>query len=278
MLGNSKIHHDVQPDQLLRLKPHKLGRHYHRIPNYIRETSGKYPRLVSDYFLRNYRINLELQGVDVLEHFKCPAECTYRSAHGKAGFAIERSLLTEALECYYGGTSLPGGEMPPESSSEQRMRDRLGADVVHLLLRALLGGDDPGKLTLHDSTYDEVQWEYQAEFRYISHITGTQASLFLYLDAQLVDELTRRNSPPPARLNGNPTQHIQQLPVQLDCVLARLRMPLLQVLNLKRGDILPIRLAERCDIEINQQKLFRGTVFEEDGALFLTSLESVQTP
>ena len=66
--------------------------------------------------------------------------------------------------------------------------------------------------------------------------------------------------------------------MQLDCVLTRLRMPLLQVLNLKRGDVLPIRLAERCDIEINQQKLFRGTVFEEDGALFLTSLESVQTP
>lgn len=278
MLGHSKIHHDVQPDQLLRLKPHKLGRHYHRIPNYIRETSSKYPRLISDYFLRNYRINLELQGVDVLEHFKCPAECSYRFSQGKVGFAIERSLLTEALECYYGGTSLPGGEMPPESSSEQRMRERLGGDVVQLLLRALFAGEDVGKLTHHDSTYDEVQWEYQAEFRYLSHITGTQASLFLYLDAQLVDELTRRHSPPPARLNGNPAQHIQQLPVHLNCVLARLRMPLLQVLNLQQGDVLPIRLAERCDIEINQQKLFRGTVFEEDGALFLTSLESVQSP
>lgn len=278
MLGHSKIHHDVQPDQLLRLKPHKLGRHYHRIPNYIRETSSKYPRLISDYFLRNYRINLELQGVDVLEHFNCPAECSYRFSQGKVGFAIERSLLTEALECYYGGTSLPGGEMPPESSSEQRMRERLGGDVVQLLLRALFAGEDVGKLTHHDSTYDEVQWEYQAEFRYLSHITGTQASLFLYLDAQLVDELTRRHSPPPARLNGNPAQHIQQLPVHLNCVLARLRMPLLQVLNLQQGDVLPIRLAERCDIEINQQKLFRGTVFEEDGALFLTSLESVQSP
>ncbi|UUD64924.1 FliM/FliN family flagellar motor switch protein [Pseudomonas seleniipraecipitans] len=278
MLGHSKIHHDVQPAQLLRLKPHKLGRHYHRIPNYIRETSSKYPRLISDYFLRNYRINLELQGVDVLEHFKCPAECSYRFSQGKVGFAIERSLLTEALECYYGGTSLPGGEMPPESSSEQRMRERLGGDVVQLLLRALFAGEDVGKLTHHDSTYDEVQWEYQAEFRYLSHITGTQASLFLYLDAQLVDELTRRHSPPPARLNGNPAQHIQQLPVHLNCVLARLRMPLLQVLNLQQGDVLPIRLAERCDIEINQQKLFRGTVFEEDGALFLTSLESVQSP
>ena len=44
------------------------------------------------------------------------------------------------------------------------------------------------------------------------------------------------------------------------------------------GDILPMRLLERCDVQINQQKLFRGAIFEDDGSLFLTSLESMKTP
>ena len=37
------------------------------------------------------------------------------------------------------------------------------------------------------------------------------------------------------------------------------------------------RMRDRCDVEINQEKLFRGALFEDDGALFLTSLESVKT-
>ena len=61
-------------------------------------------------------------------------------------------------------------------------------------------------------------------------------------------------------------------------MIAALQMPLAQVLALKPGDILMVRLLERCEVQINQQKLFRGSLFEEDGALFLTSLESMKNP
>ncbi len=50
------------------------------------------------------------------------------------------------------------------------------------------------------------------------------------------------------------------------------------MLALRPGDVLSMRLLERCEVQINQQKLFRGVIFEEDGSLFLTSLESVKTP
>ena len=73
-----KVLHGVPADSLTRLKPQKLGRHYHKIPHYIRELSSKYPRIISDYFLRNYRINLELLRVDVHEHVNKDAECLYR--------------------------------------------------------------------------------------------------------------------------------------------------------------------------------------------------------
>ena len=108
MTGNVKVQHDVPPESLTRLKPQKLGRHYHKIPQFIKELAAKHPRSVSDYFLGNYRINLEFHKAEVHEEREQEAECLYQSTFGRVGFAIDRSLLTEVLECYYGGSSLPG--------------------------------------------------------------------------------------------------------------------------------------------------------------------------
>jgi flagellar motor switch protein FliM len=278
MMISAKVLHKVAADQFTRLKPHKLGRHYHKIPQFIHEISNKYPRVISDYFLRNYRINLELRRVQVHEQREMDAECIYRSALGKVGFAIDRRLLAEVLECYYGGIGLPGQENPPVSMSEQRMRSRLGIDVAQIFARALLAGETFGDLQPWENAYEETQWEYVAEFQYHSHITNKQLSIFIYLDTQLVDELTNRMAnPAPVPTGVNPINQIIHLPVKLNCVIAALQMPLSQVLALQVGDIVMMRMRERCDVEINQEKLFRGAVFENDGALFLTSLESVKT-
>jgi flagellar motor switch protein FliM len=278
MTVNAKVHHKVAADQLTRLKPHKLGRHYHKIPQFIRELSNKYPRVISDYFLRNYRINLELTRVQVHEQRDQEAECIYRSALGKVGFSMDRALLTEVLECYYGGVCLPNQESPPISMSEQRMRSRLGIDVAQIFAQALLAGETFGDLKAWDNAYEETQWEYIAEFHYYSHITNKESSLFIYLDTTLVDELTSRMASPAPVPNGiSPINQIKNLPVRLNCVVAALQMPLAQALALRPGDIVMMRMRERCDVEINQQKLFRGALFEENGALFLTSLESVKT-
>jgi flagellar motor switch protein FliM len=278
MTGNAKVQHDVPLESLTRLKPQKLGRHYHKIPQYIKELASKHPRIVSDYFLGNYRINLEFLKVSVHEERDEPAECIYHSALGRVGFAIDRSLLTEVLECYYGGTSLPTQNEPPVSVSEQRMRTRLGKDIVQLFARSILGGSTFGELSSYENAYDETQWEYIAEFQYTSHITSKQSSIFIYLDTYLVDELTSRMAKPVATQSvGNPVDQIKHLPIQLNCVIAALQMPLSEVLDLRLEDIVMVRLQERCDVMINQQKLFRGAIFEDGGSLFLTSLESVKT-
>ncbi len=277
MSSHTKVIHGTASDSLTRLKPQKLGRHYHKIPIQIRELGSKHPGIISDYFLRNYRINLDLLHVIVHEQHGGPAECLYQCPNGKVGFSIDRALLTEALECYYGGTGMPNQDTLPVSTSEQRMRTRLGSDIVQLFARSILSGMTFGKLTPLEKTYTEISWEYIAEFRYSSHLSGQQSSIFIYLDSDLTDELTSRLSNPASQRSfGNPLNQIKQLPVRLDSVIASLQMPLSQVLALSPGDILLIRLQERCDVLINQQKLFRGTIFEDDGSLFLTSLESVK--
>jgi flagellar motor switch protein FliM len=276
MTGNSKVHHGVPAQSLTVLKPQKLGRHHHKIPQYIKESTNKNPRLIGDYFLRNYRINLELNKIDVQEERSEEPDCIYRSPMGKVGFSIDRALLTEALECYYGGTVVASQDTPPISTSEQRMRNRLGMDITDIFARSILSGETFGKLDSYRNDYEETSWEYVAEYEYISHITGSRSSIYLYLDTELVDELTSRLAgPAPARLPGNPIDHIKHLPVRLDCVVASAQMPLAQVLALQLDDILMLRPLDRYEVRINQQKLYRGTIFEEDGALFLTSLESV---
>jgi len=280
MTGNSRVHHRVPPERVTTLKPQKLGRHCHKIPQHIREITAKHPRPIGDYFLRNYRINLELVKVHVQEQISRAPDCIYRSRLGKLGFAIDRSLLNEAIECYYGGAILISENEPPISASEQRMRERLGKDIVDVFMRTMLSGESIGELAAHQSDYEEIVWEYVAQFEYLSHVTGARASIFIHLDGDLVDALTAHLTRPgsQARPVGDPLESIRQLPVRLNCVIAAAQIPLEQVLALQLNDVLLIRPLDRYEVRINQQKLFRGTIFEEDGALFLTSLESTTSP
>lgn len=108
MTGYRKVQHQVPADDLLCLKPEKLGRYYHKVPIYIKELAGKYPKALSDYFLSTYRINSDLLEVVVHETQQPDPQCRYMTAIGKIGFSIQRPLLSELLESYYGGsTPLP---------------------------------------------------------------------------------------------------------------------------------------------------------------------------
>lgn len=275
MNTSRKIHNDVPAECITPLQPQKLGRHYHRIPGYVRDTAFRYPRLVSDYFLGHYRLNLELQEVQVEEQVETPPECIYQSPIGQLGFGIDRSLLGEVLESYYGGTPPANQELPPESSSEARMRERIGDQVLSRLGQALLAGDAPGPLERQHDSYAEVHWEYVVTLRYLSHLSQRPGDLRLYLDAAWTDELIRRVSAPTTpRQLGDPARAIQHLPVRLDCVLARARLSLADMLGLQVGDVMLIRMEERVDVCINRQKLFRGALFDDQGTLFLTFLDS----
>lgn len=278
MATQQKVHHDVPADALTVLKPQKLGRHYHKIPQLIKEAAGKHPQLMGDYFLRSFRISIELQGVRVLDRCDEPASCIYQTELGRVGFTIDRRLLAEALESYYGGSGSTQADMPPISASEHRMRSRLGMRIIEIFTRTIMSGNSFEELTEHENDYEQIHWEYIAEFQFYCSATEDKHSLFIYLDETLVDALLSHLSHPTAsQTSGNPKQSIKQLPVRLDCVIAAAELPLAQVLGLQAGDILTLRPLERYEIMINQHTLFRGAIFEEGGALYLTSLESVKS-
>ena len=277
MTGYRKVQHQVPIKDVVFLKPEKLGRYYHKVPTYIKELAGKYPKVISDYFLSTYRINCDLRHVIVHESLLSSPQCRYLTEMGKVGFSIDRPLLAELLESYYGGSTPPAQDEPPISASENRMRMRLGIDISKICARMLLGGVPLGHIEASVSTYDDIHWGYCIEFVFFSLATGLESSLHLYLDAQLVDELTRRQSDiEPSLASEHPGHRIAQLPVRLDCVLARAQLPLSNILALQVDVILMVRLLDRCEVLIKQQKLFNGAISENDGSLFLTSLDSVK--
>lgn len=277
MIGISKVQHDVPPDSLIRLKPHKLGRHYHKVPEYIVEVANKYPRLVSDHFLRHFRTHLEQKSVTVSETIVDQPDCVFRSAPGRLGISIARPLLSHVLECYYGGVGVPGDEVSPISASEQRIRERLGRDIAGIFGRALLKGTDLEALEPYDNAYDLPEWDYQVSFVFENHVSASSSTICLYLDHKIADLLISKMAAPrtPHR-TSDPMANMKRLPVRMDCIIASLEMSLAEVLALQPDDIVMIRMPERCDVHIAQQKLFRGAIFENDGALCLTSLESVK--
>ncbi|WP_220347753.1 FliM/FliN family flagellar motor switch protein [Alkalilimnicola ehrlichii] len=228
--------------------------------------------------MRNYRINIKPQGVNIDAVEGEVADLIYRCAYGKVGFSIDRVLLTEALESYFGSPTLNSEDTPPVSASEQRLRKRLGVEVIDIFARAMLAGDTFGELTQHDNSYEEVAWEYVARFRYQSQNTGRASTIAIYLDADLVDVLIHRFAQPITNSGrGKPIDNLLHLPVQVDCVVASWQMPLAQILGLAPGDVVAVRPFDRYEVRINRQECFTGLICEAEGALYLTSLETVKS-
>lgn len=277
-MGSLKVRHQVAREGLAFLRPEKLGRHYHGAAQRISEAFAKQPRVLEDYFVRQYRIALECAGVTLHDQPPRAAEYHYQSSLGRLGFSADRQLLVDLLESYYGGAPLPESNPVAPTASEQRLGERLGLELLQLTGRLLLGDLGLGRVAPRLSP-DQEPWEYTLELAIGNPANGNRGVLLIYLDAEVIDTIIR-NLPREER-GANvqaPPIAITALPVAINCVLVRLRMPLAQALTLKVDDVLPVRLAERCDVCINQRPLFTGSLAQHAGALVLKSLESANRP
>ncbi|WPP00046.1 FliM/FliN family flagellar motor switch protein [Pseudomonas sp. HR96] len=280
MIAQPKVQHRLAREDLTLLRPDKLGRHYHQAGQRIREAFGKQPDLLADHFARHYRTPLQWQGITLHEQAPQPAACQYRWRDTRLGFAADRALLGELLERYYGGAPLPTAapEEAKASASEQRLRDRLGEQLLGLCGRLLLGEPAMQRLERYPGK-DEGNWEFTVQLEVVNPVSGLRASLWLYLDEPMVDAIIRHAPRRSAGVVSPPAPvAIEALPVRLQCVLLRLPMPLAQVLALKPDDVLLVRLPERHAVCINSLNLFTASLAQHAGALVLTSFDSVNRP
>lgn len=206
----------------------------------------------------------------------------YPTERGRIGFHADRTVLLTLLACRYGGDA-PGqpvtpGEMPPETATEERLLQSLGQTLVRTALARIDVGlrESPSGTTRTPLPGGQPApppigaWLLKASVRgagdaHVGH-------LLFSLDESCMDTLLTHLSPPRNGLASAPTpvDLADTLRLTLRARLVQQQLPLGQILDLRPGDVIPIRLAT-TDVLIRESVLFRATVAEHQGKLCLTS-------
>lgn len=207
----------------------------------------------------------------------------YPTEQGRIGFHADRPVLLNLLACRYGAMS-PGAsetpdEAPPETTTEERLFHTLGQVLVKATLARIGAGLGDGKdntdatpLTSGQSMPPAIgAWllktpVHAADDSLVGHV-------LLTLDEQCMDTVLEHLSPQRHATVRAPSPDLPQaLRLQLHARLLEKQMLLGQVLDLKPGHVIPVRLGN-ADVRIGESVVFRAAVAEHKGKLCLTSFE-----
>ncbi|MCK6263372.1 FliM/FliN family flagellar motor switch protein [Vibrio sp. ZSDE26] len=208
-------------------------------------------------------VSIEMQPIAPLHHE--PIYFSHNRNHGMSMVVVSGDLITQIADAFYGGApsfeSNDTHSHPPLNSSEKRVQARLGATVLNQLSsewQTVSTHEPLDSTTLHVlftiTIGDRVgQLSLQLDDHLLIHLGQPTAPIIR--DVQEVED--RRN------------KHLQQVPVQLNAVLASQRISLNQVSKLKVGDIISADIKELVEVSSGAQKLFRARVSEQNNHLVL---------
>lgn len=272
-----RIYHQGEHPEMMRLDVNKLGRPYHKVPKIFTDKFDQFDGKLSIYFLKKFRVNVALKAMQFqMDSWKKNSQI-FISAIGNLGFNIDRALLLNILQDYYGLAKDNQQNMPaepaPVTKTEERLQNKLAIELVSLLTSDALFGE---KLTIKpDYSALITQWTWRIEFTLDGY---DQGNFSLLLDAAHVDRLLtnmRQHAADRARLQQEVQQQDVQatfsnLPVRLHGRLATLPLTVAELLLLKHGDILPMALPDRVPLFIGPQPLFNAAIREDRGQLFFS--------
>lgn len=203
------------------------------------------------------------------------------AAAGDVGFALERSLLLDVLNCRYGrGAALVAQDLQvvPVTATEERLALTLARQLVGPLLRrvdlnlAPMAGTAGAETTISAGVAPSPgTWLLNVTICHVS--TGRQGRLWFAPDQPLMISVLRGLQPPhatAARKNFDPLA--ARLQLTLTGCLVNKEVLLGSLFDLRVGDIIPISL-DRTDVLLDESRLFTAVVNEHKGKLCLTSFE-----
>lgn len=204
------------------------------------------------------------------------------AAAGEIGFALERSLLLDVLNCRYGRSEAVVAEdlqAVPVTATEERLAVTLARQLVGPLLRrvdlnlAALAENAGAETTIGAGLAPAPgTWMLSVTIRHVG--AGRQGRLWFAPDQQLMISVLRGLLPPPhakaARKNFDPLA--ARLQLTLTGRLVNKEVLLGSLYDLRVGDIIPISL-DRTDVLLDESRLFTAVVNEHKGKLCLTSFE-----
>lgn len=208
-------------------------------------------------------VSIEMQPIPPIHNE--PIYFSHNRNHGLSMIVATADLVSQIADAFYGGEpSFHHSEEtnhPPLNSSEQRVQARLGATVLNQL------SSEWQTVTPHsslDTTTLHVVFNIT-----IGEKTG---QLSVQLDDHLLIHLGQPTAPiirDPSELEDRRSKQLQQVPVQLNAVLASQRISLNQVSKLKVGDIISTDIKELVEVSSGKQKLFLARVSEQNNHLVL---------
>jgi flagellar motor switch protein FliM len=263
------------------LNPRTIGRPLHLMDRFtalLRED-------LTDRFCaplnRRYRAGFEIVGVS-LDHSTAPPDglqrrVNYQSDAGRIFFGPDRSILLCILGYRFGTHEGPAEPGEPESGSEQRLTQMLGAQLVSIV-SGRIGAQQPQPPEAPAAVPLRDPWTLRVDVA--ERERQVEGALWFVLEGACIERLLASLSASRTRTAArNPPAPIQPLPARLPFSLtARLldtEIPLGLLLDTRIGDVIPISLGA-ADVLIGSSRLFTASVAEHRGKLCLTSFEDVE--
>ncbi|WKB54118.1 FliM/FliN family flagellar motor C-terminal domain-containing protein [Eleftheria terrae] len=266
------------------LDPSTLGRPVHRLGRFTECWREDLAQLLGQVLNRRWRAGFELGKVSI-ERSSVPADAgrwnAFAAEAGSIACAVERPLLLTLLALRYGGRS---AATDPQTLPPTATEDRLASSLAQQFVEALAGRIQAG---LDGAPYDipSLAWRataallprgpaWIARVQLIDRQHGVDASLRLLLDDAWMDRLLACLPAPRARnaehgaADSRPLS--QRLRLTLTARLLEKEMPLGDLLDLRVGDLIPVRLGP-TEVRVDDARLYTATVAEHQGKLCLTS-------
>lgn len=274
--------------RLQSLDPRTLGRPVHLLPRFAQQLGLGLAELFRPY-KRRHRAQYELGTISIKPLLGRPdAKLTaerWLSSAGPAGpmaCMLPRPLLLSLMAHRYGAQDgAAATELPAETATEERLQRLLAQQLFGLVLQqAGLNLDEPVQL-LQAGPLPALAagaWLLRVPVREPSQALDDE--LLIALDGAYIDPLLKRlaeqGPPRPAAAAGLPATPLpRRLQIKVAARLLEQTLPLGELLDLKPGDLVPVRLGS-TRVLVDGSPLFSASVAEHQGKLCLTSFADLE--
>lgn len=266
------------PAQPIVLDPCTLGRPYHLLGDVLQDVQRRIDHLLHERFnlRRGTHFCATRAVIAAIRQRDTAGWRAYASQDSQLHVRASRQLMLALLACHYDTPFHADTEPGPETGTERRFAAHMHAALLGALAsvvgdseaQALAPAADtlPGagaralRITIEDAARSLAgDIEFALDGAWL-------ARLFARIDTQ------RKRAPITA--DGTPAG--RRIPVCLTVRMLTKDMALDDLLRMRRGDVLPVRLPDTADVLVNDVRVYRGALAEQQGAVCITAFEPVE--
>lgn len=263
------------------LDPRTLGRPVHLLPRVadtLRDAINEALRLQLN---RRYRTQYSVSELSFKPLDGVPAAGRWQVGAGPAGLLgcrIDRPLVLAVMAQRYGGDMPVADTNPPETASEERVQTLLSRLLLGQVLTTLMSdaaeadlGELQGQMA---PQFPAGSWLLRLSLR--EPTQGLFSKLVIALEPAYITAVLKQLAPAkaqPATPSALPLA--RRLPLTLSARLLERPMLLGELLDLRPGDLIPIRIKD-TEVLVQGSRLFTASVAEHLGKLCLTSFEDAE--